>query len=95
MAHLHHLWDVCLQYEKIPMDVLLKRDCWSPGSFWLREVGKGSQEVGEGPNPEKAHLHPLRDVCVQYESISIARVSEICTRNTIVSIQIIFAERIR
>ena len=78
------------------MDVLRKRDCWSPGSFWLREVGRGSQEVGEGPNPQKAHLHlSERCVCVQYESISIARVSEICTRNTIVSIQVIFAERRR
>ena len=22
----------------------------------------------EGHNPQKAHLHPLRDVCVQYEN---------------------------
>ena len=71
-AHIHPIGHVCVQYEKIQqmLSEILSGNCiyHRPSirvNNRLKIKGKSRSKV---LNPQKAHLHPLRDVCMQYEN---------------------------
>ena len=64
--------DVCVQYKNNPAnalrDIVQKLNLSSAINKVNNRIKIKDKKLGQRSLPRKAHLHPLRDVCVQYEN---------------------------